>query len=56
MDFNDIKDKLVEEKDKVEAGLEKAAEFAKDKVHGHDDQIDQGVDKAKDYLDSQEKK
>ena len=50
MNFDDIKDKLAENKDKVGQGLEKAGDFVKDKFH-HDDQVDQGVEKAKDALD-----
>jgi hypothetical protein len=50
MDFDDIKDKLAEQKDKVEDGLEKAGDFIKDKF-GHDEQVDQGVEKAKDVIE-----
>ena len=53
MDFSDIKGKLAENKDKIEEGLDKAAEFAKGKVHGHDAQIDEGVEKAKDFIEKQ---
>jgi hypothetical protein len=53
MNFDEIKDKLVDQKDKVEEGLDKAGDFVKGKF-GHDDQVDQGVDKAKDYLDDAE--
>ena len=52
MDFNDIKSKLVDEKDKVQAGLEKVGDAVKAKF-GHDDQVDKGVDSANDYLDKQ---
>jgi hypothetical protein len=51
MDFDSIKDKLVDSKDKIGEGLDKAGEFAKDKLPAHDDKIDTGVDKAKDLLD-----
>jgi hypothetical protein len=52
MDFGDIKNKLVDEKDKVEAALDKVGDAAKAKF-GHDDQIDKGVNAANDYLDKQ---
>jgi regulator of sigma D len=52
MDFNDIKNKLVDEKDKVEQGLDKVGDAVKAKF-GHDDQVDKGVAKANDYLDQQ---
>lgn len=50
MDFDDIKHKVAEQKDKVEEGLEKAGDFVKDKF-GHDDQVDTGIDKAKDAVE-----
>ena len=52
MDFNDIKNKLVDEKDKVEQGLDKVGDAVKAKF-GHDDQVDSGIDKANDYLDKE---
>ena len=52
MNFDDIKDKLVEEKDGVEKALGKVGDAAKAKF-GHDDQIDKGVDAANSYLDKQ---
>lgn len=52
MDFNDIKNKLVDEKDKVEQGLDKVGDAVKAKF-GHDDQVDGGVDKANAYLDKE---
>jgi hypothetical protein len=56
MDFGDIKDKLGEQKDKIEEGIDKAADFVKDKVSGHDDQIDTGAEKAKDFVEEQTNK
>lgn len=48
IDFDDLKNKaqdLVKEHgDKIEDGVEKAGEFAKNKF-GHDDQVDKVVDK-----------
>ncbi len=55
MDFNDIKNKLVDQKDKVEQGLDKVGDAAKAKF-GHDKQVDQGIDKANDYLDQESAK
>ena len=52
MNFDDIKDKLVEEKDSVEKALGKVGDAAKAKF-GHDDQVDKGVGAANDYLDKQ---
>ena len=52
MNFDDIKDKLVEEKDSVEKALGKVGDAAKAKF-GHDDQVDKGVASANDYLDKQ---
>lgn len=50
MDFDDLKDKaedlLQEHGDKIEKGLDKAADIAGDKF-GHEEQIDAGVDKLK---------
>ncbi len=54
IDFDALKGKaeeaLREHNDKIEEGLDKAADFAKSKFSGHDSQIDSGVDKAKDFL------
>ncbi len=52
MDFKDVKNKLVDEKDKVEQGLDKAGDAVKAKF-GHDDQVDSAIKKANDYLDQQ---
>jgi MT0933-like antitoxin protein len=52
MNFDDIKDKLVEEKDSVEKALGKVGDAAKAKF-GHDEQVDKGVAAADDYLDKQ---
>jgi hypothetical protein len=52
MDFNDIKNKIVDEKDKVEQGLDKVGDAVKAKF-GHDDHVDSGIDKANDYLDKE---
>ena len=53
IDFEALKGKaeeaLREHNDKIEEGLDKAADFAKSKF-GHDSQIDTGVEKAKDFL------
>ncbi|MEU4245801.1 antitoxin [Amycolatopsis sp. NPDC026612] len=54
IDFEALKGKaeeaLREHNDKIEEGLDKAADFAKSKFAGHDGQIDTGVEKAKDFL------
>ena len=50
MNFDDIKDKLVEEKDSVEKALGKVGDAAKAKF-GHDDEVDKGVGATSDYLD-----
>jgi hypothetical protein len=54
IDFEALKGKaeeaLREHNDKIEEGLDKAADFAKSKFGGHDSQIDTGVEKAKDFL------
>ncbi|EMD30214.1 antitoxin [Amycolatopsis azurea] len=54
INFDELKNKatdaLREHNDKIEGGLDKAADFAKSKFSGHDSQIDSGVDKAKDFL------
>lgn len=54
IDFDALKgkaeDALREHNDKIEQGLDKAADFAKSKFAGHDSQIDGGVEKAKDFL------
>lgn len=47
------KDALSEHGDKVEQGLDKAAEFAKSKFEGHSDKIDTVVDKAKGFIGDQ---
>ena len=52
MDFNDVKNKLVDEKDKVEQGLDKVGDAVKAKF-GHDKEVDSATDKASDYLDQQ---
>ena len=39
------KELLNQHDDKVDQGLDKAGEMAKDRFAGHDEQIDQGVDK-----------
>lgn len=53
IDFNELKNKaagLVEEHgDKIEQGVEKAGEFAKNKF-GHDEQIDGVVNKVQDMI------
>ncbi|GAB1515036.1 antitoxin [Actinophytocola sp. KF-1] len=53
IDFDALKDKaadLVEQHgDKIEAGVEKAGEFAKSKF-GHDEQVDTIVDKIQDAI------
>lgn len=48
------KDALGEHGDKVEQGLDKAAEFAKSKFEGQSDTIDSVVDKAKGFIGQQE--
>ena len=50
MNFDAIKDKLVDSKDKVEQGLGKAGDAAKTKF-GHGKEIDQGLKAADGYLD-----
>ena len=52
MDFDDVKNKLVDEKDKVEQGLDKVGDAVKAKF-GHDEQVDRATAKAGDYLDRQ---
>jgi ABC-type transporter Mla subunit MlaD len=47
---NKAQDALKEHGDKIEQGLDKAADFAKSKVAGHDSQIDGATDKAKAVL------
>lgn len=53
IDFDDLKNKaqdLVEKHgDKIEDGVEKAGEFAKNRF-GHDEQVDQVVDKIQDAI------
>lgn len=57
MDFGDIakkaQDALGEHGDKVEQGIDKAAEFAKSKFGDHADTIDNVADKARDFLGNQ---
>ena len=53
---NKAQDALKEHGDKIEHGLDKAADFAKSKVAGHDSQIDGAADKAKGLLDKLEGK
>lgn len=54
MDLNDLsnkaKDAMNEHGDKLEGGVDKAAEFAKDKFGDHADTIDNVADKARDFL------
>ncbi|MBB4686869.1 antitoxin [Amycolatopsis jiangsuensis] len=54
INFDEIKDKatgaLRDNSEKIEQGLDKAAQFAKSRVAGHDSKIDGGVEKAKDLL------
>jgi hypothetical protein len=55
--FDEIKDKLTdavkEHGDKIDAGIDKAADFVDEKTGGkYSEHIDAGVDKAKDALDS----
>lgn len=53
IDFDDLKNKaqgLVEQHgDKIEAGVEKAGELAKQRF-GHEEQVDQVVDKIQDAI------
>lgn len=53
IDFEGLKNKaedlLEEHGDKVEQGVEKAGEFAKDKF-GHDETVDKVVDKIQDFI------
>jgi len=53
INFDDLKNKaadLVEKHgDKIEQGVEKAGEFAKDRF-GHDEQVDKVVDKIQDAI------
>ncbi|MFF0147582.1 antitoxin [Amycolatopsis sulphurea] len=54
INFDELKEKatgaLRDNSEKIEHGLDKAAQFAKSKVSGHDSQIDGGVEKAKGFL------
>ncbi|MFJ4103410.1 antitoxin [Amycolatopsis japonica] len=54
INFDELKNKatdaLREHNDKIEGGLDKAADFAKSKFSGHDAQIDSGVEKAKGFI------
>ncbi|SDC73063.1 antitoxin [Actinokineospora iranica] len=53
IDFNELRNKaeglLEQHGDKIEAGVEKAGEFAKNKF-GHDAQVDLVVDKIQDLI------
>ncbi|MPZ64167.1 MAG: antitoxin [Pseudonocardiaceae bacterium] len=53
MGFEDIKkkakDALGQHSDKVEGGIDKVSQFAKDRF-GHEDKIDSATEKAKGYL------
>ena len=49
--FEDIKGKLAGHEDKVEQGVDKAADVVKGKL-GHDEQVDKGADAAKNALGS----
>ncbi|MEV6911193.1 antitoxin [Amycolatopsis sp. NPDC051071] len=53
INFDELKNKatdaLREHNDKIEGGLDKAADFAKSKF-GHGSQIDSGVEKAKGFI------
>lgn len=49
MGLENFKDKLSEHGDKVEQGMDTAAEKAKEKF-GHEDKVDQAADKGKDFL------
>jgi hypothetical protein len=53
---NKAQDALKEHGDKIEHGLDKAADFAKAKFAGHDSKIDGATDKAKAFLDKLEGK
>ncbi|MEV0698406.1 antitoxin [Saccharopolyspora sp. NPDC050389] len=57
MGFGEFKDRLrdlgKEHGDKIEQGLDKAAEAAKEKF-GHEDQIDKAAEKGKEFLDGNE--
>lgn len=54
INFDELKNKatdaLREHNDKIEGGLDKAADFAKSKFSGQDSKIDSGVDKAKGFI------
>jgi hypothetical protein len=54
IDFDGLKNKaqdaLKEHGDKIDRGLDKAADFAKSKVAGHDSKIDGAAGKAKELL------
>jgi len=53
-DFADkAKDLASEHEDKVQEGIDKAADMADEKTEGkYSDQIDQGAEKAKDYVEN----
>lgn len=57
MEFGDLagkaKEFASEHGDKVEQGLDKAGDAAKEKF-GHEEQIDKGLDKARDFLGNNE--
>lgn len=50
VNFRDIKRKLDQNEDKIEQGLDKAADAAKKKFAGHESKIDSAVDKVKDAI------
>jgi ABC-type transporter Mla subunit MlaD len=52
---NKAQDALKEHGDKIDQGLDKAADFAKSKVSGHDEKINGVAQKAKSFLDKLEK-
>lgn len=52
MNFDNLKNKLVQSRDQVEKGLGKAGGMAKTRF-GHDKQIDQGINAANTYLDNE---
>lgn len=60
INFDELKGKaqeaLKEHGDKIDQGIDKAADFAKSKVSGRDAQIDDAVEKAKGFLGKFEEK
>ena len=58
MDFKNIVDKVedavAKNKDKIDQGLDKAADVAKNKMPGKSDQIDKAVDAVKDKVEKTE--